>query len=473
MSQRACALLLPVMLSGVARADHAPPAPARAFDEPTARESDRAPPPGETSGRLDEVDEGDGAGRWLGRLVLLAPRLVFEAIWLPLYGTLYAFDHYHLDDLYYRVFYNNNRTLGLVPTATFVSGLGLSIGARFISSDTFGDKERFQVQATTGAISDPYRESALVEFTTGDRFGKVFALDLSGNFDRRPDDPFYGIGNGDDRETHGDTLVDPRTNDFAFAVHHRYQEARVALAAEIKPIKQLQFKLTGSLTELSYDPSTSGIPLDQVYDPMAIPGFEGGVEHAYAELAMRVDTRASSSKWEPDHMFTTGALLSGFAGRVHRLDEGKDFYRYGVDLQQFFHLGDGPRSLAVRLRGEAVSGSVADVPFTELPMLGGADFLRGYSFERFRDRVSAFGSLQYGWDVSHFVDAFLFTDVGRVYGAVEEISLDHLRCGFGLGIEIHGDHSFLTALTLASSIDGGLVTTLTFNPVVDARGRWR
>ena len=41
---------------------------------------------------------------------------------------------------------------------------------------------------------------------------------------------------------------------------------------------------------------------------------------------------------------------------------------------------------------EGVTGGLDQVPFTELPMLGG-DFMRGYAFERFRDRVAAFGSL--------------------------------------------------------------------------------
>src|SRR5690606_33128770 len=108
-----------------------------------------------------------------------------------------------------------------------------------------------------------------------------------------------------------------------------------------------------------------------------------------------------------------------------------------ADLQHFVRVGRGPQVLAFRLYGEAVSAGREDIPFTELPMLGGANLLRGYAYERFRDRVAIQGSFEYQWDLSRHVFASLFTDVGRVYPALDDISLDDLRWGYGLALEAH------------------------------------
>jgi hypothetical protein len=148
--------------------------------------------PGEESGRVDAQDD-DHVGRDLARVVL------FETIWLPFHGIFYAFDRYHLSQLYYDVFFNENRTIGVVPTLVYQSGFGLSIGARFVATNVLGDGERVGIQATTGTVTgETYREGALIDLHSGHRFGHVLELGLTASFDRRPAEPFYGIGNNND-----------------------------------------------------------------------------------------------------------------------------------------------------------------------------------------------------------------------------------------------------------------------------------
>lgn len=145
-----------------------------------------------------------------------------------------------------------------------------------------------------------------------------------------------------------------------------------------------------------------------------------------------------------------------FGGRVHRLDNASDYWRYGIDLQHFLRLAEGPRVLAFRLHGEAVSGTRAEVPFTELPQLGGLDDLRGYPTDRFRDRVAAIGSIDYAWDLSSWLSARVFADAGRVFGSPDDFGVDHLRVGYGIALEGHTSRSFGLLGALSSSIDGGL-----------------
>lgn len=483
-----CAVLVLLVLSGTARAqsadagidaaiaEPAPPADAApaAFVEPTARDTEAAPVPGEESGRLDKVDDGDGVGRLAARTVLWLPRLAIDLVWFPVHGVFVLTDRYHIEKLYYRVFYNANQTVGLVPVAVFRSGLGLDIGARFVASDIFGEHERFSLQATTGrAVGQRHREGANLSFGSGDRFSKHFALGLTGSFDRRPADPFYGIGNGDDRTDEVPAMpVDPSVDDFSREVKYRYQEARAAIVADIKPTQEIRFRLTGALTDLEFEPSSDGIPIGTVYNEADIPGF-GGVQHAYGELEVRWDTRDRSTPWESAQIPTQGSLVEGYIGRIDRLDGGKDFWRYGGELQHFFRLARGPRVLIARLHAAGVTGSREDVPFTELAMLGGGDFLRGYSYNRFRDRAAAFGSLQYEWDLSHFTAAYLFTDVGRVWESFEDITAKGLRVGYGIGIDVHGESAFLFTASVASSIDGGLFLNFAFNQPINGVQTWR
>ena len=451
-----------------------PAAPVPPRRDHTAAEVLGAPLPGDESGRIDETDEGDGLGRRTARAALFLPKLAFIVVTAPIRGFMWAEDRYQLEDLYYRVFYNRDRTIGLYPTAAYTSGFGLSAGAGFVAKDLLGAHESIALQATTGiVVGETYRESASASLRSGDRLGDRFTLGVDANFDRRPSDPFDGIGNGDLRATAPGMPIDPRTDETAVATHLRYQEARVAASADARPIDHVEAIASGELTDLQFATSTSDPSIDQVYDPMGLVGWNG-VRHLYGQLELRIDTRGPSTKWEPRVLHTSGSLLAAYVGRIDQLGGAPDFWRYGVELQQMVRLARGPRFLALRLRGDAVTGTLDQVPFTELPTLGGGQFLRGYDFERFRDRVAVVGTVQYEWDLARHADAYLFVDAGRVYDSLDALSVDRMRVGYGVGVTLHSDTAgFLVEGAIASSIDGGIFVSASFNPGFDAQPRWR
>ena len=127
--------------------------------------------------------------------------------------------------------------------------------------------------------------------------------------------------------------------------------------------------------------------------------------------------------------------------------------------------------IAARAYVEAVSGTRDEVPFFELPQLGGGALLRGYPSERFRDRIAALGSLDYQWDLSQMLTGRIFTDVGRVYGSADELRDGGLRVGYGIGLDAYTRSSFMFRTSIASSIDGGIYLTLSFDSVYDVDGR--
>jgi outer membrane protein assembly factor BamA len=170
---------------------------------------------------------------------------------------------------------------------------------------------------------------------------------------------------------------------------------------------------------------------------------------------------------------STGWLLSGFGGKAIDFDKAPtDYYRYGVDLQRFFRLGEAPRLLAFRVYGEGVIGDLdQDIPFVDVPRLGGPLLLRGYDQDRFRDRVLGLASAEYQWDLGYMLTGFLFVDAGRVYPKLDEIEIKDMRVGYGGGIQLQTPGSFIGRLGIASSIDGGLLFNLSLDPVYDPKAR--
>jgi hypothetical protein len=439
--------------------------------ELTAADVARDPVPGFENGRTDPY-EGDSIGRQLARSALLIPKLAIDAVLSPARAGIWANDRYHVVDWYNRIFYNDAQTIGLVPTAAVDTALGVTVGARFTDSDLFGEREALSLEATIGSR---YRQVYSASLGTGKRLGERFHMDLDLGYERRPHDSFYGIGNGDRVDAAPTpTPIDPRVDATAVQAYYRQYRSRVSLRADLRAWRDLHVRAAGALSEVEFGPPDQGDSIVAVYDPRGLVGF-GGIQYGYGELELRWDSRRHTGIWEPVSVHSQGSVLSVFAGRQIALDDSTDFWRYGGDLQHFLRLTEGPRVLIARLHGEAVSGGRDDVPFTELPQLGGPQWLRGYDLDQFRDRVAAFGSLAYEWDLSQWISARLFTDVGRVYPALDALSLDHLRMGFGASIEGHSVDSFILEASLGSSIDGGLFLNLSFNPVysLDERVRRR
>ena len=61
----------------------------------------------------------------------------------------------------------------------------------------------------------------------------------------------------------------------------------------------------------------------------------------------------------------------------------------------------------------------------------------------------------------------MFVDAGRVYHSVDEMTTDGLRVGYGASLQLHNNRDFVAGLTVATSIDGGVFVSLTFDPVFD------
>lgn len=441
--------------------------PAHALD---AADTAGAPLPGEESGRLDAVPH-DSNGRRAARAALFLPKVILAIATAPFDVALYLNGKYQFEDLYYRTTHFRNRTIAIVPTATWETGFGFTAGLRFYDLDTFGDHEKLVLQGTIGGS---FRTGALVSLDSGRRLGR-FRLELGGNFDQRPTEPFYGIGNEGDLSPPVRGQRNAYTDDTAIHSYFRYQEARINGLVDIAVRRHFFVSVRGALTQLRYSHDTHIFPsIDQIWDPATLTGFGTSTNRLYGEAELRWDDRTPITLWEPSTVHARGTFAALYGGYSAALDDGdKNFFHYGLELQHYFRIGYGPRVIILRYHGEVVTGTLDQVPITELPMLGGGWFLRGYDYARFRDRIAMVGTLQYMWSLTANSSAFIFTDVGRVWRNWDAFTLDDLHVGFGIGLEIYMPPSFLADVTLGSSSDGGVVVNAEFAPVLDGRQRWR
>jgi hypothetical protein len=431
-------------------------------DEPTALDVASAAAPGDESGRTDSLDPGDGAVRRIARGALFVPRVAITVAFAPLESITWIVERYRVVDRAQRLFFNDAGTVGLFPTIELESGLGLTIGARFVHRNLLGSGERVDVRASGGGR---FRQRYAMALRSGQYFGKRISIEAGAEYERRPDDAFYGIGNSDQIDAMAP--IDPRGAGMATEARFRHRIARATGAFDARVAGDLHLRGDGSLADHDFGRTDHEWPIDARYQPQRLGGFEHGVRNGYGELELRWDSRRRAVAWEPLSRFSTGSLAAAFAGRVTSLDGGRDFWRYGVDLQQFLRLGPGPRAVALRAHGEAVTGPRDAIPFNELPRLGGKDVLRGYPLDRFRDRVAMAGAVDYQWDLARNLSASLFVDAGRVYESLHAARLTGLRVGYGVSVEFHTDRSFLARASLASSIDGGMFLNLALDPVFE------
>jgi len=426
-------------------------------DEPTAADVANDPVPGQESGRTDAKDEDDGALRKIGRGVLFVPRVLVEVGFAPVRAGVYAVDRTSAIDRFRQFFFNKTGTFGLYPIIQYDNVYGLNAGARFVHKDLFGANERASLKASTGGR---FAERFEGYIRSGQRLGDQATAELHAEFDRRPREPFYGIGNGDNMPLG----------------RHRQELTRGTGTLDWRVAGPFHVVGAGTVTQLRYNPSSQSdiggdAPIDTVYDPTMLTGWNGA-KYIYGELELRWDDRRSVDAFDIRDIPADGWLLSAFVGRVHQLaGTAGDYVRYGADAQRFFRLGEGPRVLLARLHGEAVTGGYDEVVFTELPELGGGYLLRGYPWERFRDRVATTASLEYQWDLSDKFTMSLFADGGRVYPAVRDIEFKDMRLGFGTGLQMHNSKGFVTSITMASSIDGGFFVDVLFDPVYEVKPR--
>jgi hypothetical protein len=386
--------------------------------------------------------------RWL-RAALFVPRVVVAATLAPVRFVLWAEDTHRVRARTKKVFWNDKETVGLYPMAGWDGGKNARGGAVFVHEDVLGAS--VQARATVGTV-----ERVLVSGAARVEHGRG-ALELSARHRDAEGEGYFGIGDGDaEVSRYGVTETSARAGT-------RWRVAPGVTLGLGGSVRRLEFRDSNGVLD---DPTIA-----ELHDVATIPGFEDGVDAARGELSLHVDRRRPRHAYQSPAAPSTGWAAQVFAGWQHGLDDGARFGYGGADVARAFDLFGGDRVLTLRATVDGVVGAGAEVPFVDLPTLGGTTLLRGYSTGRFRDRWAATASAEYMYPVTEGVGAFVFTDAGRVAAAPEDLADEAPRVGFGFGVQAHSRKAMLARLWVASSIDGGVIASLRVEPVLSARGR--
>lgn len=397
--------------------------------------------------------------RKLGRAALWVPRVPVLLTIRAIRGVFYLQDKLNVEEIA-EEFQTPDKKIAFFPSAFAETGFGLNVGMRASLTDVFSKEQ------ISGRVGIGGRHRFIADLGVARRFGPV-DLSVFGRREARDNDLFFGYGNTD--VTTPEMPLDPLTADVGAQAQFRSRLLRGVASASVKLPQHFTLAVTSAVVQRQFDGTGGATSIDALFDVSALPGFLNNTSYLHSELTVAWDTRRRASRWDGHGIRSAGGLVLGFADYQHGLHEEPDFIRYGVDLQRIVRLARGPRLLELRLYGEAVTGRRDEVPFTELPRLGGSNLLRGYVAGRFRDRLAAVGQVRYLWPALSWLAPSIFVDAGRVWASYDELSLRGMRVGFGGGIEVYGRGGLALRAELASSIDGGFFGVLMFEPASDSR----
>lgn len=377
--------------------------------------------------------EGVDAVLLVPRLLLAVPRYVLTAAFWPLKASLRVIDRYrvaqHVEDL----LYNDARTMAVLPAVSFQTAFGFSYGVTALHNDLFKHGEDLKLKVRFGGL---YQQAYQLSLESERLAGTRFWTDSRVRFEQNPGLRFRGIG-GQPRGQSDPMapLVGPR--DIFVATRFRQQRLLGLLrggytlgspGAAIKTGASVIFnrRTFGRKRATTSDPS-----IEAVYDTGQLEGFDRGFQLLELQGLVIADFRDAPGRT------SKGVYFELFGGGVPRIFDHR-FVHYGAELTAFINLYAGDRTLILRAALEAVHGQEGDIPFTELPRLGGPQRLRGYALDTFRDARAAMGTLEYHYPIHELVHGTLFVEVGQVGPGYQEL-VDDLRdwkVGYGGGIGI-------------------------------------
>jgi len=209
------------------------------------------------------------------------------------------------------------------------------------------------------------------------------------------------------------------------------------------------FGVTGILNHRDFEGArkanltTGELSTSQVYDTSRLPGFDDGSRTLELNGNLVVDTR------DAEGATGSGVYLEAFGGGLAPQHD-YHFAHYGAELPGYIDLYHRTRVLVLRVAHEAVTGKDENIPFADLPRLGGPSRLRGYTLDRFRDKTTAVATVEYHYPIHELIAGSLFLDAGRAAPTYKSLfELDQWRVGGGVGLIIRSKTSVLFTLDVA------------------------
>jgi outer membrane protein assembly factor BamA len=289
------------------------------------------------------------------------------------------------------------------------SDVGFGFGGRGIGKNYFDRDESFDLMVF---VSTKGEQAYQVAFSIPDpeiRQGTSYpkSLDLELEFSKILKSNFFGFGN------------ESEDNEWQFPRETALLSATVGRAFTRDLIGEFA---TAYRYVTAYDYEESEVMAD------GIPGA-GEILTASVCAGLRWDTR--ERQIHPDQGWIVGCR---FKFSDPALGSDFTFQRYRLELSRYVSVFSSTHVLAGRLWLQHVEGRA---PYYEQSIVGGGSTARGLKADRFVDSTMSLASLEYRLMISYPVSTVLFFDAGRVYPAIQDMTLRNWHANIGSGLRYH------------------------------------
>jgi hypothetical protein len=327
--------------------------------------------------------------------------------------------------------------------ANFPAGAGVKVGVAYthdlgrVRPTADPDRpNRFEID-TLGAYSTRGYSRVAASLNVYHVGGTPIGLTVRGQHYEYPEEDFFGLGQDSHKRNRTDYLL--RSTEGGAGL--RWQATR-------------HLDVTGAA---SYLTPTIGTGQDdrypgteRLFNVAALPGYSQQPDFVRSDAGVAFDWRDN-----PLHPHAGGRYGVQFADYRDQDFNAFDFHRVSVDLQQFVPIPDRYRTIALHAAAVFTDPRRGqDVPFYFQPTLGGAQALRGFRENRFRDRDSVLLSAEYRWEAWWALDGALFVDAGQVAARRQEFAIRDFDVAYGVGLRIHSNRAFIARLDLGFSREG-------------------
>lgn len=380
--------------------------------------------------------------RGLGRVAKLAARVFIVT---PVRSVAYLQARWKIFTRIRDVFQNDAGTLAIYPNAAYSTAFGPTLGATAFYKDFFaGNDEKISASGAWGGdVVKAYQLTFDLPQIAG---GRWYARTLV-RWEENRNVPFAGVGNGG--ATTG-TDLDARAGSAKVAFsQERFLATTSGGIALGRPGRRTRIGLTAIFNERRFGPApTEAVSIEEVYDTSTLSGFDAGFRNLETTLDLEYDTR--------DPLGGRGHVARGFLGGAGL---ARGYGHYGLELAYHVQPFWPDRVLVGRIALEGVYTRGGEIPFTELPRLGGVGQLRGFGTDQFRDRLSTIGSLEYRYPIHANLAGHLFVELGKVARTYDELvttGIDHWHLGYGGGVIIRTASAVKFRLAIGHGVGSGL-----------------
>ena len=314
------------------------------------------------------------------------------------------------------------------------SGQGTAFGLGYRRSDLFRDHLGFRVTGR-GTFQKAYMFD--LEVNSPALQSDHFRFGFYTKYENSPQMDFYGLG--------PDTKEEDRTS-------YRFEDFFADLRMSFDLFRSFRINAHGGILNVNTGQGQrSKYPsIEEVFPPESTPGLAQQTNFWQLGGSLQFDYRDF-----PGDPRGGGNYLVGVTQYWDRKLDEHTFRNLDLIAEQYIPYFNRTHVLVLRAQTRmAWARDESTVPFYMAPVLGGNEFLRGFTWYRFRDVNSLILTAEHRWHVFSGGHAAIFVDAGKVAAERSDIDFNDLEVIGGFGLRFQMESRVFMRIDVAGSREG-------------------